>query len=356
MKNPLVLFSISSLCQAFEEWIPKLHGAMKSCLELNKSNEGNNATIDLKYFLDGMAFADVSYLARMCFDCGVYGLEGMESLQDVSSDAISNAKTSSSSSLMVHDNAEMTDLKNLKDGESNVLLSNSSETVMEHELEKCDSSSSHEGIETMTDELTEAGSSDGSTSHSDAPTSSSISTNVEEESCKGNTLDSDSKEELGVVVVEVNGDIVKPQKVSPRGVNGSLDKSTNITFSLHDVISKNALSTPNCEPICGLCQNGSAFCRRDNGEFNTQISTQEEDDSIRSKFLAYYFFVLDVKQLRRTLFMSRGDRRRTWKTFVDCLSSKRLVQCFHAFSLYCHRYQSKEKFIRFTYYILLKCT
>lgn len=338
MKNPLVLFSISSLRQAFEEWVPKLHGAMKSCLQLNKSNEGNNATIDLKYFLDGLAFADVSYLARMCFDCGVYGLEGMESLQDVSSDAISNAKTSSSSSLMVHDNTEMTDLKNLKDDELNVLLSNSSETVMKHELEKCDSSSSHDGIETMTDELTEAGFSDGSTSHSDAPTSSLISTNVEERSCKGDTLDSDSKEELNVAVVEKNGDIVEQQKVSLHGVNGSLNKSTNDTSSQHNEISSNALSTPTCEPICGLCQNGTSFRRRDNGEVNTQISAQEKDDSVRSKFLAYYFFLLDVKQLRRTLFMSKGDRRKTWKTFVDCLSSKRLVQCFHAFSLYCHRY------------------
>lgn len=336
MKNPLVLFSISSLRQAFEEWIPKLHEAMKSCLELNKNSEGNDTKIDLKYFLDGPAFADVSYLAKMCFDCGVYGLEGMGSLHDVSCDATGSIKTSSSSSLVVQDNEEMTDLNNLKDDEINVLLSNSSETVMEHEFNKCDPSSSYEGIET-TDESTQASFSDGSTSHSDAPTSSSISTNAEEESCKGDTLDSDSKEELGVVVnVAVNSDTVEPPKVSPHEVNETLHKSTNNTSSLHNENSSNGHSAPNCEPICELCKNGTAFCRSCSGEVDTQSSVQQENDSIRSKFLAFYFFLLDVKQLRRTLFMSRGDRRKTWNTFVDCLSGECLGSCFHAFSLCCH--------------------
>ncbi len=322
MKNPLVLFSISSLRRAFEEWIPKLHGAMKSCLELNRNIEANDTKIDLKYFLDGPAFADVSYLARMCFDCGVYGLEGMESLQDVSCDATSSAKTSSSSCLVVQDNAEMTDLNNLKDDELNVLLSNASETVMEHGLDKSGPSSSHEDIET-TDASTEAGFSQELTSESDAPTSYSISTNVEEGSCKGNTLDSDSKEELGVAVnVEVNGDVVQPLKASPHEVNEMLHKSTNNTSSLHNKISSNGHSAPNCEPICWLCKNGTAFCRRDIGEVDTESCAQQENDSIRSKFLAYYFFLLDVKQLRRTLFMSRGDRRKTWNTFVNCLSGE----------------------------------
>ncbi|KAJ7369971.1 Hermansky-Pudlak syndrome 5 [Desmophyllum pertusum] len=134
VKNPLVLFSISSLCRAFEEWIPKLHGATKSCLELNKNTDDNNTKIDLKYFLDGPAFADVSYLARMCFDCGVYGLEGMESFQDVFCHATSSSETLSSGSLVVQDNAEVTDVK---DDISNVLESNASETVMEHEVDEC---------------------------------------------------------------------------------------------------------------------------------------------------------------------------------------------------------------------------
>lgn len=328
MKNPLILFSISSLCKAFEEWVPKLHAAMKSCLDLSKNHEGNNDNIDLKYFLDGPAFADVSYLARMCFDCGVYGLEGMESLQEVSCDGLSSAKQSSISSLEARENTEMTDLNNFKDGELNVLVSNSSD--MELKFDKCDASSSHEGI-VITEEPSEASISDGSTTHTEAVNSNSISTNVEEENCKGNTLNGDSTEIPAVTVVEVNSEIIEPPKITPHEVNATLPKYSNNTSSSHKEISSDVLSTnksqessfnsaPNCEPICGLCKSRSAFFRSDIGEANTESSTQHENDSIRSKFLAYYFFLLDVKQLRRTLFMSRGDRRMTWNTFVNCLS------------------------------------
>lgn len=330
MKNPLVLFSISSLCRAFEEWIPKLHGATKSCLELNKNSDGNNTNIDLKYFLDGPAFADVSYLARMCFDCGVYGLEGMEPFQDVFCNATSSSETSSSGSLVVQDNAEVTDVK---DDISNVLESTALETVMEHEVDECTPSTSHEDVET-TDESIQAGFSDGSTSHSDAATSPSISTNVDEESFKAKTLDSDSGDVLGNAAVDVNSGSVEPLKASPHEDSGTLYNSTDTSVFSHEELSSNPSlaqkkrsslhSTPNCELICLQCKNGTAFCSIDIGEVNTESSAQQQIDSIRSKFLAFYFFLLDVKQLRRTLFMSRGDRRRTWNTFVDCLSG----ECF----------------------------
>ena len=300
---------------------------MKSCLDLSKNHEGNNDNIDLKYFLDGPAFADVSYLTRMCFDCGVYGLEGMGSLQKASCDGLSSAKTSSSSSLEVPENTEMTDY-NFKDDELNVLVSNSSD--MELKFDKRNASSSHEGI-VMTEESLVDSISDGSTTHTETVNSTSISTNVEEENCKGNTLNGDSREIPAVTVVEVNGDIIEPPKITLHDVNGTLPESSNNTSSSHEEISSDVLSTtksqessfnsvPNCEPICGLCKNGSGFCRSDIGEANTESSSQQENDRICSKFLAYYFFLLDVKQLRRTLFMSRGDRRMTWNNFMNCLS------------------------------------
>lgn len=319
MKNPLVLFSITSLRRAFEEWIPKLHGAMKSCIELNKNNDENNSNIDLKYFLDEPAFADVSYLTRMCFDCGVYGLKGMESLLNVSCDAISSEKTSLRSSSVVEDSVEMTNVTNSKDDVSSILVPNSSETVKEDEARECESSSLHEGFE-ATDESTQAGFSDGSTSHIDEPTSPSISTSVVDKRSTGDALKSDSGD-----VADVNRDIVEQLKVSPNEINKTQDKSSNISATSLEEMSSNTLSarksqttflsTPKCEPMCGLCKNGTAFCGSD-----FESSVEQENDSIRSKFLADYFFLLDVKQLRRTLFMSRGDRRKTWNTFVECLS------------------------------------
>ena len=319
MKNPLVLFSISSLRKAFEEWIPKLHGAMKSCLQLNKNSDGNNSKIDLKYFLDDPAFADVSYLTRMCFDCGVYGLKGMESLLDVSCDATSSEERSLRSSSVVEDNIEMTGVTNSKDDVSSTLVPNSSETVKEDEVHECDCSSLHEGFE-ASDESTQAGSSDGSTSYTDELTSPSISTSVVEVNCTGDALKSGSGD-----VVDVHHDNVEQLKVSPDDINRTQHKSSDISATSIEEISSNALSAgksqttflpaPNCEPMCGLCKNGTAFCGSD-----VESSVEQENDSVRSKFLAYYFFLLDVKQLRRTLFMSKGDRRKTWNAFVECLS------------------------------------
>lgn len=125
--------------------------------------------------------------------------------------------------------------------------------------------------------------------------------------------------------------------MSPNEINKTQDKSSNISATSLEEMSSNTLlarksqttflSTPNCEPMCGLCKNGTAFCGSD-----IESSVEQENDSIRSKFLADYFFLLDVKQLRRTLFMSRGDRRKTWNTFVECLSGMWLDKCFVGYS------------------------
>ena len=314
MKNPVVLFSISSLRQAFEEWIPKLHAAMKSCLELNINNDANNTKIDLKYFLDEPSFADVSYLTRMCFDCRVYGLKGMESLLDVSCDAISSEKASSRTSSLVEDNIEMNDASNSKDDVSSIVVPNSAETVNEDEAHECNSSSLHEGFK-ATDESTQAASPNECALHIDEPIPPSVSTNVME----GSGLKSESED------VEINCDIVEQLEVSSDDTNRTQHNSSDICATSLEEISSNASSArksqaafhlaPNCEPVYGLCENGTAFCGSD-----IASCVEQENDSTRAKFLAYYFFLLDVNQLRRTLFLSRGDRRKTWNTFIECMS------------------------------------
>lgn len=291
---------------------------MKSCLELNRINDANNSKIDMTYFLDERSFADVSYLTQMCFDCGVYGLKGMESLLDVSCDAISSEKTSSRTSSVVEDNTEMTDVAQSKDDISSIVVPKTSETVKEDEARECDSSSLVEGFK-ANDASTdlEVGY---SASHIDEPVPPSISTNVVEKSCQGSVLKSDSGD-----VVEINCDIVEQLEVSPDDTDRTQHKSSDTSATSLEEISSNASSARKSqatfysvakrESMCGLCENEIVFCGKDN-----ESSVEQENDSIRSKFLAYYFFLLDVKQLRRTLFMSRGDRRKTWNAFVECLS------------------------------------
>ena len=94
MKNPAVLFSINSLCKTLEEWIPKLHAATKSCFELNANWKDSNAEIELKSFLNEDVFGNVSYLTQMCFDCGVYGLEGLKCVEDAQNVAENTNKLS----------------------------------------------------------------------------------------------------------------------------------------------------------------------------------------------------------------------------------------------------------------------
>ena len=292
---------------------------MKSCLELNHNNDANNSKIDLIYFLDKPSFANVSYLTQMCFDCGVYGLKGMESLRDVSCDAISSDKTSSRTSSVVEDNTEVTDVAQSKDDVSSIAVPKTSETIKEDEARECDSSSLVEGFE-VTNESTKAGYSDESVSEIDEPVAPLVSTNVMEDSCQERAVKSDSGD-----VAEINCDIVEQLEVSPDDTNRTQHKSSDISATSLEEISSNTssarksqatlYSVPNCEPLCGLCENGTAFCGKDN-----ESSVEQENDSIRSKFLAYYFFLLDIKQLRRTLFLSRGDRRKTWDAFVECLS------------------------------------
>ena len=328
MKNPLVLFSISSLRQAFQKWIPKLHAAMKSCLEMNKNDDGNNTYLDLKYFLDEPAFADVAYLTRMCFDCGVYGIESMKCFEDMSCDVTGgNDNTSSSSSLVVHDNVEMTDEKDMKNGSLNHVLPNSLETATEHEIGGCNSSISQEGVDEA-DQTTRAG---GSILQSDESRSLNC-TNVHEENFKVKTSDSEAKEGLDTTSTDINNFGDEPLTLSQHEVNGEALPNSKTDELSHEEATRNPSlpqrkqgsfnSATCCELVCLQCKDTTAFCRSPIEEVDKESSEQQENDRIRSKFLAYYFSLLDVKQLRRTLFMSRGDRRRTWKTFMDGLSGE----------------------------------
>lgn len=56
---------------------------MKSCFELNVNFEDSNNEVMLKSFLNVFVFDNVFYLVWMCFDCGVYGLDGLKCLEYV---------------------------------------------------------------------------------------------------------------------------------------------------------------------------------------------------------------------------------------------------------------------------------
>ena len=335
MKNPVILFSISSLCRTFEEWIPKLHEAMKSCIELNVNHDDSHTEIDLKSFLDGSAFDDVSYLAQMCFDCGVYGLEGLELLDDVYNQKKRISETSSNGCLLVQDTKEVTDEDISRDVSSDNVVSSASDKCVEGEFAKCIPISYESGERSEeTKEADKLCSADTNTStpHTVASTPPSTSSGVMEEvNFNVKAFNEDPEENtLETAVDNGNSDSGDLLSTLAHDVNGTIQNHTDNDVSSHEVVSRNSLlsqstisslqSEQSCERKCWQCENESAFCRRDNGKVSDDSSVQQQDDSIRSRFLSYYFFLLDAKRLRRTLLMSRGDRGKTWRTFIDCLS------------------------------------
>jgi len=331
VKNPIILFSIRSLCQAFEDWIPKLHEAMKSCVELDVSSRNGN--IDLKSFLDGYAFDDVSYLAQMCFDCGIYGLEGLESLEGVYN-VKTISKASSNGCVVVQDKKEISNVNISRDDNPDKIVSNTSETVVERQFTE-HIPTSHEGVEGIDESSqTHLSSADSDVSSPNADASTSLftsSTFTEEGNFNVKASNAYSREStMEIASDDVNSDCIGTLKASPREANWTKQNSADNAVFSHEDISRNSSlgqkmisslqSVQSCEQMCWQCESKTAFCRNYSGRVSDKGPAQKEDDISRSRFLSFYFFLLDVKRLRRTLLMSKGDRQKTWRTFIDCLS------------------------------------
>ena len=76
MKNAAVLCNTTVLRQLLSEWIQLLFAAAESCDELNKTEEPSSlqkSQTNLKTFLEESAVENVSFLAGMCFDLSIYG-------------------------------------------------------------------------------------------------------------------------------------------------------------------------------------------------------------------------------------------------------------------------------------------
>lgn len=136
----------------------------------------------------------------MCFDCGVYGLKGMEFLFDVFCDVISSEKIFFFIFLVVEDNIEMIDVVQFKDDVLSIVLFKIFEIVKEDEVYECDFFFFVEGFEVI-NELIKVGY---FILYIDELIFFLISINVIEESCQGSI----SKSDFGDVV-EINCDIVE---------------------------------------------------------------------------------------------------------------------------------------------------
>lgn len=328
MKNPVVLFSITSLCRVLEEWIPKLHQAMKNCLEMaNRADSGSNDN-GLKGFLSATAFEDVSYLAQMCFDCGVYGSEGLQSFEDVVRSKGTTTKTPLSGFPVEQDKSETNDVVILISNDTNKPESN-------RESDQLDSESiptSHGDVRaTKSSEghLPSSGTNPVSLSTGEfSPPSIRISV-VKDENFDAETAD----EESGESTSDTLGENTKRQTDKPLNrmlgdLNKSPQSSVDETVSSPTEMLKNAIlsqdsssglqSLQSYERICVQCENGTTFFEN-NGE---QVYDTNFNDETRSRFLSYHFWLMDVKRLRRALLMSKGERKKTWSTFMDCLSGE----------------------------------
>lgn len=287
----------------------------------------------MKSFMSGSAFHDVSYLTQMCFDCGVYGVEGLGSLEDAHSQTKITSKTVPD--VVLQDSQEITDVGGSREGHSNEIASKTSETSVDHEFAEC-VPISREGVmgagESNQVQLP-LGNADGFILDNDSSTSRSSNTEVKEGNSNEKASDEDSVETtLPLDVPDINSDCTEPLKASSHEENATVKTSTDSSISSHEEMFKHSLSAQDptsslhsahsWEWVCRQCENKISFCKSDGMEGTDETSAQMKNDNIRSRFLSYYFFLFDVKRLRRTLFMSKGDRRKTWGTFMDCLSGE----------------------------------
>lgn len=328
MKNPVVLFSITSLCRVLGEWVPKLHEAMKSCLEMTDRDDSGSNDNGLKRFLSATAFEDVSYLAQMCFDCGVYGSEGLQTLVNVVRSKRTTSKTSLSGFPVEQDKSETTDVvilisddadKAESNRESDQLASESIPTS-HGDVRATKSSEGH---------LPSAGTNPSSLSTGEFSPPSIRMSVVKDKNFDAETAD----EESGKNTLDTLGEDAKRQTDKPLNrmlgaLNKSPQSSVDETVSAPTEMSQNAMlsqdsssglqSLQRYERICVQCENGTTFFEN-NGE---QVYDTNFNDETRSRFLSYHFWLMDVRRLRRTLLMSKGERKKTWSTFMDCLSGE----------------------------------
>lgn len=328
MKNPVVLFSITSLCRVLEEWIPKLHQAMKSCVEMTDRDDSGSNDNGLKRFLSATAFEDVSYLAQMCFDCGVYGSEGLQSFEDVVRSKGTTTKTPLSGFPVEQDKSETNDVVILISNDTNKPESN-------RESDQLDSESiptSHGDVgatKSSEGHLLSSGTNPVSLSTGEFSSPSIRISVVKDENFDAETAD----EKSGESTSDTLGENTKRQTDKPLNrmlgdLNKSPQSSVDETVSSPTEMLKNAIlsqdsssglqSLQSYERICVQCENGTTFFEN-NGE---QVYDTNFNDETRSRFLSYHFWLMDVKRLRRALLMSKGERKKTWSTFMDCLSGE----------------------------------
>ena len=269
----------------------------------------------------------------MCFDCGVYGVGGLESLEDAHSQTKITSKAVPD--VVLQDSQEITDVGGSREGDSNETASKTSETTMDHEFAECVpvSREGAMGAGESNQVQLPLGNAGAFTLDNDSSTSRSTNTEVKEGNPNEKASDEDSVEDTSTVAVpDISSDCTEPLKASSHEGNATLKNSTDNSVSSHEETFRHSLSSQDptsslhsaqsYERVCWQCENETAFCKSSGMEGTDEISTQMKNDSIRSRFLSYYFFLFDVKRLRRTLFMSKGDRRKTWSTFMDCLEGE----------------------------------
>ena len=323
MKNPVVLFSITSLCRVLEEWIPKLHEAIKSCLEMTDGDDSG-----LKRFLSATAFEDVSYLAQMCFDCGVYGSEGLQSFEDVVRSKGTTTKTPLSGFPVEQDKSETNDVVILISDDTNKPKSNRESDQLASESIPT-SHGDARATKSSEGHLSSAGTNPSSLSTGKfSPPSIRISVvkdenfdaeTADEESGKNtlNTLGENAKRQTDKPLNRMLGDLIKsPQSSVDETVSAPTEMSQNAILSQDS--SSGLQSLQSYDRICVQCENGTTFFENN----REQVYDTNFNDETRSRFLSYHFWLMDVRRLRRALLMSKGERKKTWSTFMGCLSGE----------------------------------
>ena len=312
---------------------------------MNANWKESNREIELKSFLNEDAFGNVSYLTQMCFDCGVYGLEGLKCVEEAQNVAENTSKLSPN--LEIQDSKENANVEDPSECELDDVAFDAAPERIPNVSER-GSTPSRIGVASIGGSSpieVPSASENALTTKTDASTSRSTSSESEEKNQELNDTSEDGGELASAVPLSAcDRDVVHQQNsVAETSASGSFPSNGEKPETATQAQSNTFRSQPvaNCERICQHCANKTAFFKpSDKMEDHNENSTQQLVDSYRARFLSYYFFLFDVKRLRRTLHFIKGDKQKTWSILIDSLSGKNLFffPCFFIFQNFKHKH------------------
>ena len=283
IRSPKILYNRKALRHVLQGWIPVLHSALESCNETSSQSP----TLCLKNWLQETA--DVCTLTQMCLDTGVYGETEAKSRGQKKCARDSPAREGKEVEEKSHDQQEHEVKTEI---ESSSCRGESTTDVMSRDQEIC--------------------SRDDLTLQSDNPSDA-----------RESPRDLDHPHD-NVDVIANDGEQTRDDHVNMESSGEASHEQNEKQENSNDVSLSNYEDKSHTEWTCDSCtRNRDVFikhifitCR---SHSTNEAGVELKRDWERACFIRRYFDLLRVKDIRRTLGMTRGSKVASWSALLRCI-------------------------------------